>query len=93
MVLLTIAKASKNKTEAMSRNMSQIELEQCDKRSKIDILVGLAITVTAVCIAVKSNPNEKLGYGALALLFPEIYLLQFGVRKYMLKEPEYIGLP
>ena len=51
----------------------------------LEILLG----VIAVQIAARCNPNNPVGYGLLAVLFPEIYMLQFLIRKYVMKTPGY----
>lgn len=52
-------------------------------------LFDLVITIFAILIAVKCNPTNSIGFGILAALFPEIYLIQWGARKYVLHEPNY----
>lgn len=56
-------------------------------------MLGLAfhliLMALAVILAVYCNPDRRLLLGLVALVVPEIYLLQFGVRKYLLKEPGY----
>ena len=54
-------------------------------------LFGIVMVVTAVLVASKCNPQKQFGYAIIAFLFPEIYLLQFGVRKYLLKQKGYCG--
>lgn len=49
----------------------------------------LFIVILAIVIAVRCNPNNSLAYGFLALLFSEIYLIQFFIRKYIIKEKDY----
>lgn len=47
------------------------------------------LMIVAIVLAIHCNPNQKLPYGLFAFVFSEIYLLQFGIRKYILKEPAY----
>lgn len=89
MVLLSLSVSKTPK----DLKLSKAEMEEFDKKSKAARMFDLAITITALLIAMKSNPDNKLGYGIVALLFPEIYLLQFGVRKYVIKEADYANIP
>jgi len=49
----------------------------------------LFIVILAIVIAVRCNPNNQLVYGLIALLFSEIYIIQFFIRKYIIKEKNY----
>jgi len=49
----------------------------------------LFIAILAIILAVRCNPNNKLAYGIIAFLFSEIYLIQFFIRKYLIKEKNY----
>ena len=51
--------------------------------------VSIIITISAIIVAFKCNPDNKLFYGIVALLFSAIYLLQYGFRKYILNQPGY----
>jgi len=56
------------------------------------ILIALFIifvVVLAVIIAVRCNPNNQFAYALIAFLFSEIYLIQFFIRKYIIKEKDY----
>lgn len=55
------------------------------------VIISLLIQVFSVQTAAYCNPQNKLFFGLLAILFPDIYLIQFVVRKYMLKTPGYCG--
>jgi hypothetical protein len=52
-------------------------------------LFVLFIVILAIVLAVRCNPDNKLAYGIIALLFSEIYLIQFFIRKYLIKEKNY----
>lgn len=52
-------------------------------------LFVIFFVILAIVIAVRCNPNNQLAYGLLALLFSEIYLIQFFIRKYIIKEKDY----
>jgi len=47
------------------------------------------ILVLAIIIAVRCNPNNQFAYALIAFLFSEIYLIQFFIRKYIIKEKDY----
>ena len=53
-------------------------------------LLGLVfIIVLAIIIAVRCNPDNKVAYAFIAMLFSEIYLIQFFIRKYIIQEKNY----
>ena len=52
-------------------------------------LIIIALVITAILIAVRCNPSNKFAYRLIAFLFSEIYLIQFVIRKYLLKEKNY----
>jgi hypothetical protein len=47
------------------------------------------IVILAIIIAVRCNPDNQLAYAFIALLFSEIYLIQFFIRKYIIQEKNY----
>ena len=49
----------------------------------------LFIAILAIVLAVRCNPDNKLVFGIIAFLFSEIYLIQFFIRKYLIKEKNY----
>jgi hypothetical protein len=49
----------------------------------------LFILILAIVLAVRCNPDNKIAYGIIAFLFSEIYLIQFFIRKYLIKEKNY----
>jgi hypothetical protein len=61
------------------------------------LFAGLSFTtvlvVFAVVLAVNCNPDNKLLMGIVAALAPHIYLIQFSIRKFILKETGYCPLP
>ena len=56
-------------------------------------LVSLTFMTAAVILASKCNVNQsmaiRIGTIILAVLFPEIYIIQFLLRKYVFKESQY----
>jgi hypothetical protein len=66
--------------------------EDCQRnRTKVWFarLFDLAITIFAILVAVRCNPTNSIGFGILAAIFPEIYLIQWSARKYVFREPGY----
>jgi hypothetical protein len=52
-------------------------------------ILDLAVSIFAIIVAINCNPDHSIAYGILAALFPEIFLIQWGVRKYFIKEQGY----
>lgn len=55
-------------------------------------LIFLGLWITAIVLALNCNATKKFWPVVGAFFFPEIYLIQFGVRKYLIKEPGYCPL-
>tara|TARA_B100001093_G_scaffold410304_1_gene399548 strand:- start:658 stop:954 length:297 start_codon:yes stop_codon:yes gene_type:complete len=53
------------------------------------IILILVTTIPAVLVATNCNKDSKVLYGLLAFLFSDIYLLQWSIKKFVLKYPEY----
>ena len=56
------------------------------------ILLLIITTVPAVLVAVNCNKENPIGYGILAFIFSDIYLLQWSIKKFVLKYPDYCPL-
>ena len=56
------------------------------------ILLLIITTVPAVLVATNCNKNNPIGYGILAFIFSDIYLLQWSIKKFVLKYPNYCPL-
>ncbi len=52
-------------------------------------LLALVLLIGAVVVAVRCNPQNPFLFGALAFFFPEIYLIQYAIRKFAIREPGY----
>lgn len=52
-------------------------------------LFVIFIVILAIVLAVRCNPNNQFAYALIAFLFSEIYLIQFFIRKYIIKEKNY----
>tara|TARA_X000000950_G_C13314120_1_gene417853 strand:+ start:117 stop:413 length:297 start_codon:yes stop_codon:yes gene_type:complete len=53
------------------------------------IIILLVTTIPAVLVATNCNKDYKVLYGILAFLFSDIYLLQWSLKKFVLKYPDY----
>ena len=53
------------------------------------IILILITTIPAVLVATNCNKDSKVLYGLLAFLFSDIYLLQWSIKKFVLKYPDY----
>jgi len=53
------------------------------------MLFALFFVIFAIVLAIRCNPNHEFAYGLLAFLFSEIYLIQFFIRKFVIKEKNY----
>jgi len=53
------------------------------------IILILITTIPAVLIATNCNKDSKVLYGIVAFLFSDIYLLQWSIKKFVLKYPDY----
>ena len=53
------------------------------------IIILLVTTIPAVLVATNCNKDYKALYGILAFLFSDIYLLQWSLKKFVLKYPDY----
>ena len=56
------------------------------------IILLIVTTVPAVLVATNCNKNYPILYGILAFLFSDIYLLQWSIKKFVLKYPDYCPL-
>ncbi len=56
------------------------------------ILLLIITTVPAVLVAINCNKENTIGYGILAFIFSDIYLLQWSIKKFVLKYSEYCPL-
>ncbi len=68
----------------MNEYMSDKQTTIVTLLSPIDILYLIILLVSAVTLAVKRNPSHPIIFGALALLFPDIYILQYVFRHFVL---------
>tara|TARA_B100001093_G_scaffold398108_1_gene385429 strand:+ start:57 stop:359 length:303 start_codon:yes stop_codon:yes gene_type:complete len=53
------------------------------------ILLLLITTIPAVLVAINCNKEQPIVYGIVAFLFSDIYLLQWAIKKFVFKYPNY----
>lgn len=58
------------------------------------LVIGLALfllinIIPAVLVAYNCNKNDKIKYSILAFIFADLYLLQWAIKKFILKRPDY----
>lgn len=61
----------------------------------IMIYMTMLLVVTAlpaVMVAINCNPDNKILFGTIAFLFSDLYLLQWAVKKFILKKENYCKL-
>lgn len=46
----------------------------------------------AVLVSVNCNKDNKILYGFIAFIFSDLYLLQWSIKKFIIKDPEYCKL-
>ena len=49
----------------------------------------LFTTIPAVLVAINCNKDSKLMYGIVSFFFSDIYLLQWSIKKFIIKEKNY----
>ena len=52
-------------------------------------LILLCTTMPAVLVAINCNPNNKILYGLLGFFFSDLYLIQWSIKKFILKQENY----
>jgi hypothetical protein len=53
------------------------------------ITLLILMWVPAILISQQCNPNNKVGYGILAFLFPDMYIFQWSLKKFHRKVDGY----
>ena len=56
------------------------------------VLLLLVTTIPAVLVAINCNKDRPILFGILAFLFSDIYLLQWAIKKFVIKYPDYCPL-
>ena len=52
-------------------------------------LILLCTTMPAVLVAINCNPNNKILYGLIGFFFSDLYLIQWSIKKFILKQANY----
>tara|TARA_B100000767_G_C19297794_1_gene342254 strand:+ start:150 stop:440 length:291 start_codon:yes stop_codon:yes gene_type:complete len=61
----------------------------------IIVYIGLLLlftTIPAVLVAINCNKNNKVLYALVGFLFSDIYLLQWSIKKFILKSENYCNI-
>ena len=55
-------------------------------------LLIIVMTIPAVLVSINCNNTQPIRYGILAFIFSDIYLLQWSIKKFIMKYPNYCPL-
>ena len=93
---LTILNRMRRKTlesfkSHLDGNMSKMVMDNMYTLIYMSFLL-LVTTTPAVLVAINCNKKNQIGYGILAFLVSDIYLLQWAIKKFIIKYPNYCPL-
>ena len=94
MVLLTTAIILSNNNKVINNvinNNNNIE-SQIYNNIYIILFISfilLCTTMPAVLVAINCNPNNKILYGFIGFFFSDLYLIQWSIKKFILKQANY----
>jgi hypothetical protein len=96
MVLLTTAIVLLNNRRVVD-NFINIDDSVKTINNNIYIITYIGIlllftTIPAVLVAINCNKNSKLLYGSLGFLFSDVYLIQWSIKKFILKQKNYCNI-
>jgi hypothetical protein len=96
MVLLTTAIVLLNNRRVVD-NFINIDdsVKTINNNMYIITYIGLLLlftTIPAVLVAINCNKNSKLLYGSLGFLFSDVYLIQWSIKKFILKQKNYCNI-
>ncbi len=96
MVLLTTSILMSNNRKIINNVLNSNNVS-ATLNNNIYILTFISIllfftTLPAVLVSINCNPNNKLGYGVLAFIFSDIYLIQWSIKKFIIKQDNYCKL-
>lgn len=89
LLLLNSTYTGTNSNDNNKRDEPNVNIIVQKKCNVISIVLSIIIIIFAVKTAIRCNPENPWLFGVIAFFFPEIYLLQFGIRKYLIKEKGY----
>lgn len=72
-----------------TENFNNYGVSMAEPLNWIVSLILIFFVILAIVIAVRCNPKNTFWYGLLAFLFSEIYLIQFAIRKFLIREKNY----
>ena len=91
------ANANANNSNANANNANaNANNANVNKKLTNGILFMVVLTIIfhilpVMLIAANCNPNNPIMYSIIAFLVPNIYLLQYAIRKYLMREKGYCG--
>lgn len=91
-VLSTSILLLNNSTIVNNLNNVKNNSKMLSNNAYIMIYLSMLLIVTAlpaVMVAINCNPNNQILYGLIAFLFSDIYLLQWAIKKFILKNENY----
>lgn len=96
MVLLTTSILMSNNRKIINNVLNSNNVS-ATLNNNIYILTFISIllfftTLPAVLVSINCNPNNKIGYGVLAFIFSDIYLIQWSIKKFIIKKDNYCKL-
>ena len=96
MVLLTTAIVLLNNRRVVD-NFINIDdsVKTINNNMYIITYIGILLlftTIPAVLVAINCNKNSKLLYGSLGFLFSDVYLIQWSIKKFILKQKNYCNI-
>ena len=96
MVLLTTAIVLLNNRRVVD-NFINIDDSVKTINNNIYIITYIGIlllftTIPAVLVAINCNKNSKLLYGSIGFVFSDVYLIQWSIKKFILKQKNYCNI-
>ena len=82
---------SNNANNANNANNSHVNKKLTNGILFMVVLTIIFHILPVMLIAANCNPNNPIIYSIIAFLVPNIYLLQYAIRKYLMREKGYCG--
>ena len=76
----------------VSREMAEYNMYSISTMFIVWLLAFFVLILPKMLLAMNCNPNNKFGYGILAFFFGDIYLLQWAIKKFLVKKPGYCSI-
>ena len=80
--------------DKLLHNFVNIDNRETTIKNNVFLLIYISLlllftAIPAVLVATNCNPNNKLLYGIVGLLFGDIYLFQWSIRKFIFRSNNY----